>query len=127
VSERADEEGIPDPNEYPPGVDEEIAEDGMMLPGDFARGAGHFGETAAEQRQGAPLRRPPARPSSGLDDVVEDPEGPQLVGEDGDAFTADLSDDRGGLSPEERAMEVVEEDLLDGDPTAARRGMEEEI
>jgi hypothetical protein len=125
VSATPEDEGIPTPDELPPGVDADLAEEGIMVPGDDPRGAGHRGETAAEQRVHAArnaglrpgpernliadeMRRAPASHRVAPRREPGDPAQGQLAGAQDDPDAVELLGNDEGLGPEERAMSIVE-------------------
>ena len=135
VTSELEDEGIPDPNDAPPGrLATGGEEDVVAPPRDFPQAVREFGTTAAEERMDEPvaLRASRYEPDFGADDAGDPDDEPTIASDfplgvgrlvddgsgdvdDSDETPGVLVDDAGyaggGYSEEEAAMHVTDEPL----------------
>ncbi|MDA8393489.1 MAG: hypothetical protein M0Z87_11995 [Actinomycetota bacterium] len=107
----AEAEGVPDIEGLPPGIDADLAQEGMIPPSDVPLGSASWGTTEGEERQGESLEQRVAQElpedtgyhETGLEGRLED---------NGTGDTQEvgvMSDDTAGMSAEEAAVHVRDE------------------
>jgi hypothetical protein len=98
---------MPSTEDQPPGIDGELAIEGIPPPADHPLAADDYGVTAAGESQPESLRQRVARERPDRPQAPPDDPGGRLVDPDeGDPVEGDWADDDAGLSAEESAVHL---------------------
>lgn len=104
----AESEGLPPLDEQPPGIDDQSAEEGLVLPRDHPIAAEEWGVTEREQAVPESVRDRVRRERPDVAQrAPQDPPG-RLVDTPEDGVEGEWADDAAGLSAEEAALHIEE-------------------